>query len=488
MKYRTKLYLALAGTALISSLSGIGVLYYEFRNHALADEQTKALTVAATTAALLDPEPLRAIHQRSDENSPAFIQLKKLLIDARDANRRNDIFIKFLYILKPNPTNPEELIFVADAEENPAEVSHAGEVDKNAYTSGSIHHLDEYYSPGKFVEDPLGTWLSGFAPVYDAEGNYVATVGTDISMQRYLQILQKLVQLFIIGFIVSLIFAFVGGFFLARRVTLALGNLLDCVREIGQGNLNTKSSVMTHDEFEELGNEINAMTQGLKERERLKLNFTRYVSLHVMEGILKAEDVAKLEGERRKITVLFSDIRQFTQLSELLPPEQVVSFLNEYFGVMLDVIFRHNGTLDKFLGDGIMVEFGAPLDDAHQERHAIITAIEMQKELVKLNAKWELEKKPTIQIGIGIHTGLAIVGNIGSEKRVDYTAVGDTVNVASRIEQATKMLKKPILISETTHNAIEGEFKTTCLGPVILPGRKEATIIYSIDSIDREDK
>ena len=488
MKYRTKLYLALAGTAFISSLSGFCVLLYEFRHHALADEQTKVLTVAATTAALLDAEPLKAINERSDEKSPAFIKLKKLLIDARDANRRKDIFIKFLYILKPNPTNPNQLIFVADAEENPVEISHAGEVDKNADASGSIRHLDDYYAPGNFVEDSLGTWLSGFAPVYDANGNYVATVGADISIERYLYVLQRLIQLFVFAFLVSLFFAFVGGYFLAKRVTLALGNLLDCVREIGQGNLNSKSSVVTHDEFEELSREINAMTQGLKEREKLKLNFARYVSLHVMEGILKAEDVAKLEGERRKITVLFSDIRQFTQLAEELHPEQVVSLLNEYFGAMLEVIFRFNGTLDKFLGDGIMVEFGAPLDDSLQEKHAIEAAIEMQKELVRLNAKWEVEKKPMIQVGIGIHTGLAIVGNIGSEKRVDYTAVGDTVNVASRIEQATKMLKKPILISETTHSAIQGQFKSTCLGPVILPGRKEATVIYSIDSIDIEEK
>src|ERR1700722_12423211 len=156
MKYRTKLYLALAGTAFISSLSGFSVLLYEFRNHTLADEQTKELTVAAKTEALLDPEPLKAINERSDEKSAAFIKLKKLLIESRDANRRKDIFIKFLYILKPNPTNPNQLIFVADAEENPEEISHAGEVDKNAGASGSIRHLDDYYAPGNFVEDPLG--------------------------------------------------------------------------------------------------------------------------------------------------------------------------------------------------------------------------------------------------------------------------------------------------------------------------------------------
>jgi adenylate cyclase len=478
MKYRSKLYLALAGTALISSCIGFAVLFYVFRNHTLSDEQNKAMTVAATTAALIDPESLKNI---SDENSKSYRDLKEKLIHARNANRRRDIYIKFLYILKPNPQNSKELIYVADAEESPLEVSHVGDVDHNAYKSGIIYHLQDYYSPGRFIEDSIGTWLSGFAPIVDKEGKYVATVGADISIERYKLILWQFFQLFLIGFLISLLFAFVGGYILAKRVTLALGDLLHCVKEIGHGNLNCKSTLITHDEFEELGHEINQMTQGLKERERLKLNFARYVSLHVMEEILSAEDVAKLEGERRKITVLFSDIRHFTNLSEELPPEQVVSLLNEYFGAMLDVIFEYNGTLDKFLGDGIMVEFGAPLDDPDQEKHAVLAAIAMQKELKKLNTKWKSENKPTIEMGIGIHTGLAIVGNIGSERRLDYTAVGDTVNVASRLEQATKTLQKPILISETTHGALDITFKTTNLGSMSLPGRKEALIVYAID-------
>ncbi len=481
MKYRAKLYLALVGTAFISSSLGYGILLYTFRDHAFEDEQTKVLTVAATTAALIDPEPLKIISKASDEKLASFIQLKELLVKARDANRRPDVYIKSLYIFKPNPVNPDQLIYVVDAEEYPPMISHAGDIDTTANAGGMIDHLEEYYSPNEFISDDLGTWLSGFAPVYDKEGNYVATIGADISIDRYLFIYKKIVELFATGFIISLLIAIIVGHYLAKRVTLSLHCLLDCVKEIGHGNLNSRSTLDTHDEFEELGTEINRMTQGLKERERLKLNFARYVSLHVMEEILKAEDVAKLEGERRKITVLFSDIRHFTELAEKLPPEQVVSLLNEYFGTMLEVIFRYNGTLDKFLGDGIMVEFGAPLDDKLQEKHAVMTAIDMQKELIKLNAKWEKENKPPIRIGIGIHTGPAIVGNIGSEKRLDYTAIGDTVNVSARLEQATKILKKSILMSEITYQALEGQIKATCLGPMILPGRKEAITIYSID-------
>ncbi len=481
MRYRNKLYLSLAGTAFVSSLCGFGVLFYEFRHHAFTDEQTKVLTVAATTAALINADLLKEINFREDENTPAYAELKRELIKARDANRRTNVFITYLFALKPNPSDPKQLIFAVDAEQDPHWVSHAGDIFKNTYFTDVIHHLNEYFSPGKFIPATQGVWVSGFAPVYDSEGQYVATIGADISIDDYYADLQKLVQLFLGALLISLLFAFFGGYVLARQISSSVRTLLTCVREIGLGNLDYKATLKTDDEFEELGNEINQMSQGLKERERLKLNFSRYVSQHVMEKILKAENLAKLEGERRKITVLFSDIRQFTQLAERLPPEQVVSLLNEYFESMLEVIFHYQGTLDKFLGDGIMVEFGAPLDDHIQEKHAVMTAIGMQRELKKLLEKWEKEGKPHIEIGIGVHTGLAVVGNIGSEKRIEYTAIGDTVNVASRLEQATKLLKKPILISETTYETIKEEFKAVSLGPMILPGRKEAITIYSIE-------
>lgn len=481
MKYRTKLYVALAGTALVSSLSGLTVLYFEFRHQAYKSEQSRAITVAATAAALLDPDLSKPVNTPADEETAAYKAAKEVLKKARDANRRQDLYISFLYTLKPDPNNPDKIIYSIDAEESPKDISHPGD-PMDAYGSGLINHLHEYYSPPDFVVDPWGIWVSGFAPVHDKQGNYVATVGADISMENYLYDLRRLIWYFSPAILVSLGFAFIGGHMLARRVTMALGNLLDCVREIAGGNLQSRSTLQTKDEFEELGLEINRMAKGLEERERLKLNFARYVSHHVLERILTAESAAKLEGERRKITVLFSDIRRFTELAETLPPEQLVAFLNEYLGTMLEVIFHFQGTLDKFLGDGIMVEFGAPLDDELQENHAVMAALVMQEELARLNAKWERENKPVIKIGIGIHTGLAVVGNIGSEKRIEYTAVGDTVNVAARLQNATKLLQKSILISETTYKGLdEGQFKAESLGPMILPGRKETITVYAIE-------
>lgn len=480
MKHRTKLYLYMSGTAVFSSLLGFAILLKEFREHLFSDQQTKAMTVAATTAALIDnTESLKQIHTVADEQTMAYQAIKKKLIAARDANRRYDIRVSFLYTLKPKPNHPDQWIYVVDAEEDPAWVSHAGD----SVATISDTHLDKYfneiYSPKKFVTD-WGEWTTGYAPIYDDHGNYVATVGADISIARFDEFFNILLQHFLVAIGTSLVFAFIGGHWLAKQMSSSLRQLLSGVKEIGHGNLDFAVSLNTRDEFEELSNEINNMTAGLRERDRLKLNFARYVSQQVMEKVLKEDEIAKLAGERRKITVLFSDIRQFTAIAESLPPEQVVSLLDEYFEVMLDVIFRHQGILDKFLGDGMMVEFGAPLEDPIQEKHAVMAAIDMQKELKKLMQKWKEEGKPQLEIGIGIHTGLAVIGNIGSEKRFDYTAIGDTVNIAARLEQTTKLLKRPILISETTYEAVKGLFKAVSLGPMLFPGRKQSITIYSI--------
>jgi len=211
------------------------------------------------------------------------------------------------------------------------------------------------------------------------------------------------------------------------------------------------------------------------------MSFARYVSHHVMEDILKSETPLKLEGERKKVTILFSDIRQFTQLAERLPPEEVVHLLNEYFEEMIEVIFTYSGTLDKFIGDGMMVEFGAPLDDQRQEEHAIQAAIAMQKALHQLNLKWSKENRSIIEMGIGIHTGEAILGNVGSERRIEYTAIGDAVNVSSRLEQATKILDVGILISESTYLGAKDRFLFKDLGTMALPGRKEQIQVYTLD-------
>jgi adenylate cyclase len=481
MKYRSKLYVSMVGISLASVVTGLGLGLWDFKRLLLRTERTKAITVAATTAALLDPDLLRKVEAYPDPNSEAFLELKRELQRVRNANRRDYLYVGYLYTLRPNPANPKELLYLVDAEEDFEKMSHPGEVEVNAYVSGLIHHLDKTYSEGQFISDQYGVWLTGYAPVRDKHGNYVGTVGVDITIETYKHDMRSFMQLFAYSLLGAIILSVFGAHFLSKNIGKALVSLHKTVLGIGQGDLDTKADLHTHDEFEDLANEINNMAEGLKERERLKLNFVRYVSQHVMEKILSSEAIAKLEGERRKITVLFSDIRGFTMIAEHLPPEEVVALLNEYFTAMIDIIFKHHGTLDKFIGDGIMVEFGAPLDDALQERNAVDTAIAMQQEMKKLKVVWEKRGKPPLKIGIGIHTGQAVVGNIGSDVRMEYTAVGDTVNVAARLEQMTKVIDQPILISETTYMAVKEHFKFKNLGSKVLPGREEPIVIYTLE-------
>jgi adenylate cyclase len=480
MKYRTKLYIAFLGIALGSTLLALLVSYHATKNQLLRQIHSKVMTVAATTAALLDANLLKHIQTKEDENSLNYHMVKAELLRARDANRREDIMVKYIYTLMPAPDDPNKMLYGVDAEMDPKVMSHIGDVDIYAPRYGLTDHLGELYSPPGFISDPWGIWMSAFAPIRDLDGNYVATLGVDI---RATQVLARLHHLFLYQFsalIAAFFAALLGAYFLSRQATSALKILCDSVDEIGSGHLETRSNLETRDEFHDLSEAINHMAQGLQERDRLKINFAHYVSQYILEKILKSDTPMKLEGERRKVTVLFSDIRDFTRLAEQLPPEQVVTLLNQYFERMIDVIFKNYGTLDKFIGDGIMVEFGAPLDDNQQEKHAVQAAIQMHEELKKLCALWEKEGKPTIRMGIGIHTGIAIVGNIGSEQRMEYTAIGDTVNVASRIERATKTLGTPILVSEMTYQAIKGEFPFVDLGPITLMGRTQQITVYTI--------
>lgn len=187
----------------------------------------------------------------------------------------------------------------------------------------------------------------------------------------------------------------------------------------------------------------------------LKKAFSSYVSPELVNIIIKNPDTLKLGGEKRTITVLFSDIRGFTTLSEQLLPEQLVMFLNNYLDPMTKIVLKHRGMLDKYIGDAIMAVYNAPVEIPEHAKEAVLTAIEMIKELKSLNEKFVKSGFPEIDIGIGINTGEAVIGNMGTKTRFDYTAIGDTVNLASRLEGLNKIYGTRIIISENTFNALK---------------------------------
>jgi adenylate cyclase len=217
-----------------------------------------------------------------------------------------------------------------------------------------------------------------------------------------------------------------------------------------------------------------------REKRKMKKLFGQYVSKDVFEQLVANPALARLGGQRREMTVLFSDIRGFTTVSERGEPEEIVAILNEYFTRMVDIVFRHKGTLDKFVGDMVMALFGAPLDDPDHADHAVEAALDMIAELAVLNARWKAAGRPELDIGIGINTGPMIAGNIGSEAIMSYTVIGDAVNLGSRLESLNKQYGTRIIISEATRARLTGSYVFKPLGDVVVKGKTQPVEIFEL--------
>jgi adenylate cyclase len=217
-----------------------------------------------------------------------------------------------------------------------------------------------------------------------------------------------------------------------------------------------------------------------RQKRQMKQLFGRYVSPDVFTHLVADPSLAQLGGQRREMTVLFSDVRGFTAAAEHATPEAIVAQLNEYFSAMVQVLFRHHGTLDKFVGDMVMGLFGAPVTDPRHADHAVSAALDMLDELDRLNAAWTAQGKPAMAIGIGINSGEMIAGNIGSDTVMSYTVIGDAVNLGARLESATKDHGVPILISEATRARLTLPIETRAIGAISVKGRTERVVVHEV--------
>ena len=216
----------------------------------------------------------------------------------------------------------------------------------------------------------------------------------------------------------------------------------------------------------------------LAREEVARANYSRFMPEYVVKQLLENPESFKLGGVNQTVTVLFADIRGFTAFSEKEIPEKVVGLLNRFFSVMSEIIFAYGGTLDKYTGDGLMALFGAPNATPEDAKNAVKTAITMQKRLATLNKEMESEGLSRINVGIGLHTGEAVIGYIGSEQRSEYTAIGDTVNLAKRLE--SNALGGQILISEATAQASGNLFSLISQEPLTVKNRLQAVSLFEV--------
>jgi adenylate cyclase len=219
-------------------------------------------------------------------------------------------------------------------------------------------------------------------------------------------------------------------------------------------------------------------------RRRLRDALGRYVSPEVAARVER--NPGDLEGERRQVSILFTDLRGFTTLSERMAPEEMAARLTEYFDAMTSAIFARRGMVNDFIGDAILAVFGAPLDDPQHARHAVLSALAMMETLAKLNKHWSAEGLPALRMGVGVHTGEVFAGNVGRAGKVKYAVVGDTVNLASRVEGLNKELGTTMLVTEATYRAAGLDLEVKDRGPISVKGREEPVRVYEVVGPHRE--
>jgi len=304
---------------------------------------------------------------------------------------------------------------------------------------------------------------------------------TEMSREEAAQPLRELRNKFLFGAGIVVLACMLIAQQLSHYIKRPFHDLNETVARIQQGDLTAHTQIGGRDEVGQLSSALNQMVQGLQERDKVKELFGRYVTTQVSEEVLKGQ--VNLGGESRRVTILFSDIRDFTTMAEGMAPSQVVSFLNDYFSEMVEAVFEHGGVLDKFIGDGMMAVFGSLGDFKDHPRRAVMAALRMKALLGKINGERAVAGKPQIQIGIGVHTDDVVVGNIGSRRRLEYTVIGDGVNTSSRVQSLNKELGTTILITETTYADVKDYFECRLMPEAHLKGKAKMLQFYEVLSL-----
>lgn len=408
----------------LAVLLAVGVVSYtehrEGEKNVIERVRQHLAVVVRMAAPHLNGQDVLRVATIEDATEPAFIRLTEQLRLAKD---RGEVASP-MYILR---RDGELARFVAMTNEVPF----IG--DPLALRSAVKASFD---GSGEGVEGPYtdahGTWMSAWAPI-EVDGKVVGVVQADEEIGDLLVQLAEDDLRRAMTAVIGIGIAFGAAALLARGVARPIGRVANAARTIGEGNYDVELPDDREDEVGELARAMGGMARGLKERERLRDMFGRYMTRQVADRLLTNGADVELKGELREVTVLISDIRGYTALTEKLGASEVVALLNEYFAILVQTVVEHDGVIDKFMGDAMLCWFGAPFPVPEHPRRAVEAAAAIQKKLEAWNVERGTRGLAPVLTGIGLASGEVVVGNIGSPQKLEYTAIGDAVNLASRL-------------------------------------------------------
>lgn len=340
---------------------------------------------------------------------------------------------------------------------------------KSASNNKTLNYTDEDGNPQ----------IGSFRKIETADIGVISTVNRDIALEQVYKQRKRNIYITIIVLMISVMVVYV----FAKTLTSPIKKLVIAANKIKDGDYNLTVKASTRDEIGELTDSFVEMGKGLEEREKMKEAFGKFVNKEIADLAMKGE--IKLGGERKKTAIFFSDIRSFTAISEKLQPEEVVEFLNEYMTAMVDCVNKTNGVVDKYIGDAIMAVWGTPVSHGNDTENAVNGALMMREALIEFNKGRGSKKKPIIKIGCGINTGPVLAGQIGSHERMEYTVIGDAVNLASRIEALNKPFGTDILISADSYKEVSKIFNCEAMQKIKVKGKSQPQQIYAV--IGRKD-
>jgi class 3 adenylate cyclase len=326
-----------------------------------------------------------------------------------------------------------------------------------------------------------GTWITAFAPVVTPDGRAVAVLVIDYPVGVYLDRLGEVRAQILQAAAVGAVCAALAGLLLARRLTRPIVALTAGVGRVAAGDLSQALAIRSRDEVGRLTRAFNQMLEGLRQRDFIRDAFGRYVSPEVARTLLESPEGLRLGGDKREVTILMSDLRGYTRFAERGSPEQVVGVLNDYLARMADIVLEHGGTVNEFIGDAVFAIFGAPVPHPDHAERAAAAALAMQEAMVEVNRAHLARGLPPFEMGIGINSGEAVVGNIGSEQRAKYAVVGSAVNLASRVEGST--VGGQILVSAATLERIRELAEVGPPIPVQVKGVAEPLLLHELRAI-----